>query len=135
MMLRSRLGGMVLGVALVGAMGLLPSLAQEPAKPSEAAAAAKPFRRVPPYFAKAGATPDQKAKIYAIRGRHQEKIAELRRQIVEAEAAELAECEAVLMDSQRKLLAQLRGEGQAKAKSRAQSLRAAAPAEAAKPGE
>ena len=123
MTLRSRLGGVLMGLALVGGLGVLPLFAQDSAKPSEKVAA-KEFRRVPPYFTKAGVTDEQRAKIYATRAKHQDKIADLKRQIDEAAAAELNECEAVLLDAQKKVLVQLRAEGQAKAKSRTKAARA-----------
>ena len=62
------------------------------------------FRRVPPYFGQIGLTPDQRERVYEIRGVYQATIADLKRQIEESQAAELAECEDVLTDAQRKLL-------------------------------
>ncbi len=123
MKLHLRIGGLLMGLTLAGIVGILPSVAQDPANPTVKASSTQ-FRRVPPYFGKAGATPEQKEKIYTIRAKHQEKISELKRQIREAESTELAECEAVLLESQRKILVQLRAEGQAKAKSRTKAARA-----------
>jgi hypothetical protein len=120
MTLRSRIGGVLLGLSLVGVMGILPSLAQEPAK-EDTAVASKAARRVPPYFAKVGATSEQKEKIYAIRAKHMVKIEALQKQIEEARAQELTECESVLLDSQKKLLEQFRAEAKSKAKSRAKA--------------
>jgi hypothetical protein len=119
MTLRSRVGGLVMGLALVGVMGFLPSLAQDPAKTD----AESQTRRVPAYFAKAGVSDEQREKIYAIRAKHQPKIAGLRKQLAEAEAAELSECETVLLDAQKKVLEQLRTEGKAKAKGRTKGAR------------
>jgi len=125
MKLHLRIGTLLVGLSLVGVVGILPSFAQDPANPA-AKPASTQFRRVPPYFGKAGATPEQKERIYVIRAKHQEKIADLKRQIEAAESAELAECEAVLLESQRRILVQLRTEGQAKAKSRTKAARAEA---------
>lgn len=130
MTLRSRIGGMVMGLSLVGALGILPSLAQEP-KDKADASAAKSARRVPPYFSKVGLTPEQKEKVYTIRGKHQARIEELKRQIDEAQAKEMEECEAVLLDSQKKMLQQFRAEAKANAETKAKS-KAKAKADAAK---
>ena len=70
----------------------------------EAAPALTQFRRVPPYFGQIGLTPDQRERIYDVRGVQQAKIAELKRQIEELETAEMSDCESVLTDAQRKLL-------------------------------
>lgn len=119
MTLRSRVGGLLMGLSLVGAMGFLPSLAQDPAKAkAKADAESKATRRVPAFFAKAGVTDEQREKIYAIRAKHQAKIEGLSKQLADARATELAECEAVLLDAQKKVLEQLRAENRVKAKGR-----------------
>ena len=126
MTLRSRVGGVLLGASLVAGMGAWPSLAQDPSEDpavpalkatTKAKAASKGYRRVPPNFGKVGLTGDQKEKIYEIRGRHQDEIEGLKAKIEEVEAREIAECEAVLLDSQRKVLADLRASGKTAKKS------------------
>ena len=113
MMLRSRVAGVAMGILLVAAMGLVPSLAQDPAAEKLVAKTAKTTvtktsRRVPPLFAKVGLTAEQKEKIYAIRGKHQAEIADLKAKIDEIEAKELIDCEDVLLESQKKVLNELR---------------------------
>jgi Spy/CpxP family protein refolding chaperone len=99
------------------------SLAQEPAtkkttekteKPATPIAPKKkgdPSRRVPDYFGQIGLTPAQKDTIYQVRKKHQETIDGLRKQISESESKSLAECEAVLTETQKKLLENLRSNG------------------------
>lgn len=123
MTLRSRIGGMVMGLSFVGAMGILPSLAQDPAKVNAELAAARNARRVPAYFAKVGVTPEQKEQIYSIRAKHQVTIEALKKQLDAAEGAELADCEAVLQGPQKKLLEQFRVEAKTKAKARVKAAR------------
>lgn len=67
-----------------------------------------PYRRVPSYFGQVGLSDQQKADIYALRGRYQAELAELERKIEELKRLEMEECESVLTESQRKLLGQLR---------------------------
>ena len=104
--------------------GIVPIFAQEP-KPetpqppaSTSAAVSKrtvdPNRRVPDYFGQIGLTPEQKEAIYKIRAKHAEKIDALKKQIAEAQAAMLAECESQLTDSQKKQLEFRRANGRAK---------------------
>lgn len=117
MALRSRIGGVLLGFSVVLVAGSLPSLAQDPVKEvatasptkkSKVSTGPRTLRRVPPYFGKVGLTPDQKEKIYEIRGKHQAEIEALKAQIEEVGAKELIECEGVLLDSQKKVLSDLR---------------------------
>ena len=89
--------------------GLMPIFAQEPKSESpETQSAPKktydPSRRVPDYFGQIGLTPEQKEAIYKIRAKHNEKIDALKKQIVDAQAAMLAECEAQLTEAQKKQL-------------------------------
>jgi Spy/CpxP family protein refolding chaperone len=125
MTLRSRVGGMVMGMALVGAMGIIPSFAQDPAKEDGEATASRASRRVPAYFSKAGVTPEQKEQIYAIRAKYQIKIEALKKQVDDAEQKELTDCENVLLPAQKKLLDQYRAEAKTKAKSRTKAAKAA----------
>ena len=111
MAFRPRVRGMFLGLALVGATGILPSLAQDPSEKSEAPS--KASRRVPAYFSKVGLTPEQREKIYGIRAKHADKIESLKKQIEDEQAKELSECEAILQDSQKKLLEEFRASGKA----------------------
>jgi hypothetical protein len=99
------------GAALV-LTGALTLVAQEPpaAKNSEASAkrAYDASRRVPAFYGEIGLTPEQRASIYKIRGKHQAKIADLQKQLDAARRDELAECETVLSDTQKQLLEQRR---------------------------
>jgi hypothetical protein len=109
---RGRLGALALSVSSLFLAAGLPLLAQdEPTKSSASAA----YRRVPPYFGQVGLTPDQRERIYSIRGEYQGQIAELKRQLAELQRQEIAECEAVLTDAQRKLLEQRRASRKAQA--------------------
>lgn len=67
-----------------------------------------PARRVPDFFGQIGLTPEQREAIYKIRARHQAKIAELEKQIAEIQAQEVNECEGMLTEAQKQLLAQRR---------------------------
>jgi hypothetical protein len=98
---------------------MIPTHAQDAEKSKQEAVSTKPFRRVPPYFSKAGISSDQKEKIYIIRGKYQPRIEALQKQIAEIQAQELAECESILLEPQKKVLDQLRSEGQSKSKSKA----------------
>ncbi len=86
--------------------------AQEPAasKPTDPPVKKKqdPARRVPPYFGQIGLTPEQKATIYGIQGKRQEKIEALEKQIAIEKAEMLAQCEGTLTEIQKKLLDNLR---------------------------
>lgn len=105
-----------IGLALLVAAGSFPLLAQDPAKdaPETHAAspaakrAADPSRRVPNHFGQVGLTAEQRESIYKIRKAHQEKVDALRAQIADVEAKSMTECEAVLNETQRKLLENLR---------------------------
>jgi hypothetical protein len=108
-----------LGLALLVAAGPLTLFARdEPAKadagkPSAPAARPKadPSRRVPNHFGQVGLTIEQRESIYKIRKAHAEKIEALRAEIAGVEAKAMAECEAVLTDTQKKLLENLRNAG------------------------
>lgn len=66
------------------------------------------YRRVPPFFGQVGLTPDQRERIYTIRGEYDQKIAELTRQLEALKAGEIADCEGVLTPAQKQLLVQIR---------------------------
>ena len=124
MTLRSRVGGVLLGLAMVGAVGILPSIAQDPGQEKATSKKGQNSRRVPPYFSKVGLTSEQREKVYEIRGKYQEEISALKAKIDDLQAKELADCEGVLLDSQKKVLTDLR--------STAKQSRKAAAAEKAK---
>ena len=111
---RSRFAAVCVTTTLVAGLGGLSLTAQEPAKVEKKVSSLA--RRIPSGFSKLGVTAEQKEKIYAVRGRHQEKIATLEQEIEAIKAKEIEECEAVLTDAQRKLLATLRDESKAKGK-------------------
>jgi len=89
------------------------SLGAQEAKPSpKVGESARPVakrsadasRRVPPFFGQLGLTDEQRESIYKIRGKHQEKLDALAKQVAEVQDAMMAECEAVLEDGQRQML-------------------------------
>jgi hypothetical protein len=127
----TRSGAAVLSGAVV-LMGALSLVAQEPpAKNADAPKAKRtnnPAHRVPDYFGEIGLTPEQKESVYKIREKHQAKIADLQKQLVAARKDELAECETVLNDTQKQLLADRRraaDEKKAAAKKKAAELKKA----------
>ncbi|WP_435017786.1 hypothetical protein TA3x_005406 [Tundrisphaera sp. TA3] len=108
----SRVGAVLLGTVAVIVAGSMPGLAQEPAGAKPATPAAKkkgdPSRRVPDYFGQIGLTPEQRTSIYGVQDKHMGKIEALEKQIEAVRAEMLAECENVLDETQKKLLANLR---------------------------
>ncbi len=111
-MIRKQIGLLALGVAAVLSMGQLPLVAQEPAPAKPAVPAPKkkadPAHRVPAYFGQIGLTTEQRASIYNLRAKRQEKIQALEKQIATEKAEMMAEAEAVLTETQRNLLVNLR---------------------------
>lgn len=77
-------------------------------KPGELKRKYDPARRVPPYFGQIGLNINQRESIYKIRSKHQSKMEDLEKQIAAIQSEMLTECEAVLTDTQRKLLENLR---------------------------
>jgi hypothetical protein len=129
MNVRNRIVSLVMGLGVSGAASLvaMPLLAQEPAaaRPGEVKAPAArrpvdPSRRVPDFFGQLGLSQPQREEIYKIRARHQQKLDELHKQIIQEQADMLSECEALLTDTQKQLLAQRR---QASASARARKLK------------
>ena len=108
-----RFGVLAAGAVAVMMVGTYPLGAQE-AKPSpKAESAGRPAakrlldtsRRVPPFFAQLGLTPEQREDIYTIRRKHQEKIDALAKQLADVRAEMLTECETILDDTQKQMLA------------------------------
>ena len=103
---------MILGVAGVVSLGAFRLAAQGPSKAkaddtSKSTAAKKavdPSRRVPPFFGQIGLSPEQKEEIYKVRGKHQEKIEALEKQIATIRGEMMAECESKLTDTQKQAL-------------------------------
>ena len=110
---------LALALALVFAAVPMPIRAADDAgKPTTATTAkpkADPSRRVPNHFGQVGLTPEQRESIYKIRKAQHEKIEALRAQILEVESKGMGECEAVLTETQRKLLENLRASSGSKA--------------------
>ncbi len=115
MIIRNGVFGLVLAtVALFGAMPLA-LVAQEPGgeepapsreqAPAATKKAVDPSRRVPPFFGQVGLTAEQKDAIYQVRSKHQARLDALKKEMAEVQAAMLNECEALLSDSQKQLLA------------------------------
>ena len=110
---RMRTVGGLAAVALVAAGTLVAQESSTTTRPSRKADNAArrnvdPSRRVPDFFGQIGLTPEQRESIYKIRGKHQSKIDELERQIDEIQAQMLGECEGVLTETQKQMLAQRR---------------------------
>jgi Spy/CpxP family protein refolding chaperone len=99
------------GFAVVFATSLL-ATAQEPkrSRPAEGSApptAKRPYdssRRVPDHFGQISLTAEQRESMYKIRGKYQDKIDSLEKQVQEVRAQVLSECEALLTDTQKQLL-------------------------------
>ena len=112
MPIQNRATVVLLGTLAAILAGSLPIGAQEPAKTTATTAVEKkkagPTRRVPDYFGQIGLTPDQRAGIYAVQDKHMTKIEALEKQIEAIKAEMMTESEAVLDDTQKKLLANLR---------------------------
>ncbi len=110
-------GARACGLALASFVSLcaLSIAADEPTAPVVAKKTVDPTRRVPPLFGQVGLTPEQKEEIYKIRAKHQAQIDALHKQLVQAQADQLADCEAVLTDAQKQLLT-LRREAAARAR-------------------
>jgi hypothetical protein len=70
--------------------------------------AVDPARRVPNYFGQLGLSEAQRESIYKIQSKHQPRIDALEKQIEEIRVQSLDECEAVLTDAQKKMLAERR---------------------------
>jgi hypothetical protein len=102
---------MLASFAAVLTLGSLPLVAQDSgtAKAEDKGETGSPkARRVPQYFGQIGLTPDQRESIYKIQAKHVAKIAALEKQIADARAAMMKECEGVLSDTQKQLLEQRR---------------------------
>jgi hypothetical protein len=100
------------GLVMTLAATTFSSYAQDPGKAdSTAKKKYDPSRRVPDHFAQVGLTAEQRESIYKIRKTHLDKIEALRKQIADHEAESMKECEALLTDTQKKLLENLRAGG------------------------
>lgn len=111
MKIRKHTGVVALGLVAVALSGRSPIVAQEPAPKSAEPAPKKkqdPARRVPAYFGQIGLTTEQRAGIYGLQAKHMEKIDALEKQIAAQRAQMLGESEAVLTETQKKLLDNLR---------------------------
>jgi Spy/CpxP family protein refolding chaperone len=110
MTIPKRIGAVVLSLAAIVLMGRFPLAAQEPSKEKTTPPPAqkKQTHRVPDYFGKIALTPDQKNNIYKVVDKRQEKIEALEKQIATERAEMLHECEALLNETQKKLLDNLR---------------------------
>jgi len=115
--IRIRAGALLFGMAAALTLATIPVGAQEPANADPAARrAGDPSRRVPPFFGQVGLTPEQRESIYKVRSKHQQKIDELKKQMAQAQAEMITECEAILNDTQKKLLVARRDASAAKSK-------------------
>lgn len=139
--MRSLIGRRLVAMVGVAAFVSMPLMAQEPegARPAAAAPQKKkavydPTRRVPPYFAQIGLSPEQREQLYKIRAKHQTRLDELRKEIATINDTILSESEAVLSQTQRDLLHQRREAAEVARKSRqAKPAEAASESTAAKP--
>ena len=121
-MIRTRTVSALSAVALIAGLSSFSTLAQDSKKATEKSSTTeKPAsttpvvkkksdqsRKVPDNFGKIGLSNEQRESIYKVRQSHQEKIASLKKQIDDIQAKEMAECEALLTDTQKKLLENLR---------------------------
>ena len=96
--------GLLAGSRPIEAQDPTPTKVADPAVKKKHDAA----RRVPAYFGQIGLTTEQRANIYNIQGKRLEKIEALEQQIAAEKAEMLAQCEASLTETQKKLLDNLR---------------------------
>jgi hypothetical protein len=132
MTIRARMGWVLPGLAVFLMLGTVSMRAQEPGG-APARKAVNPAHRVPTYFAQVGLTPDQRQKVYSVREKYAARVADLKKQIADIQAEELADCEKVLTDSQKQLLSQFRSAGGRR--SRAGAAEAPKPEPAPKPAD
>jgi hypothetical protein len=96
--------------------GGLPLAAQEPGttqaetktKTKSAKRSFDPTRRVPYHFGQLGLSDAQKESIYKIQAKHLPKVAALQKQLDELRGQMVKECESVLTDPQKQMLAERR---------------------------
>jgi hypothetical protein len=101
--------GAFAGIVALMTLAAIPLAAQDPKSDSPAARKTiDQARRVPPYFGQIGLSTEQREQIYKIREKRQHEILALYKQIEEIQGLEMTECEGVLTDAQKKLLAQRR---------------------------
>jgi hypothetical protein len=110
MTIRARIGWVFPGLAVFLMLGTVTMSAQEPGG-DPARKAVNPSHRVPPFFGQVGLTPDQRQKVYSVREKYAARVADLKKQIADVQAEELADCEKVLTDTQKQLLNQFRSGG------------------------
>jgi hypothetical protein len=137
MSIRNRTSALAFGLvfAAVVASGTIALPAQEPAPgnstgPVKSPATKRvvdPSRRVPSFFGQIGLTAEQKEAIYKVRGKHQQKIDDLEKQVATIQAEMLAECTSLLTEPQKKML-DYRREASVKAKQAKAAAKAKAPA-------
>jgi TolA-binding protein len=142
MSIRNRVGAVVFGSAVVALFAAFPLVAQEPPKNDGAAALPvtkrvyDPSRRVPDFFGQIGLTPVQKEDVYKIRAKHQKQIDELEKQVAKLRSEMVTECETVLTDTQKELLANLRKASvEARAARKKEQGKVKAAADSSKPAE
>ncbi len=75
------------------------------------------------YFGQVGLSTSQRERIYEIRTRHSQRIDALKQEIARLAAEEMSECESVLTEAQRRLLANRR----ASARARSSTKKSASP--------
>lgn len=90
----------------------------KPAAKADKKAPKKAKGRVPSYFAQVGLSGEQREKIYSVQGEYNGKIGELKKQIAELTSKRDAEVEAVLTETQKKQLDDLRAAAKKKADER-----------------
>jgi hypothetical protein len=89
---------------------------------SSAAKKADSSRRVPRYFGDLGLSDTQRERIYRIQARHQPKIDDLEKQLEDARAALIKDCEKELTASQKTALERRRKEASDKRKAAAKEM-------------
>jgi hypothetical protein len=90
----------------------------KPAAKAEKKAPKKAKGRVPPYFAQVGLSGEQRETIYTVQAEYNGKIGDLKKQIADLTAKRDTEVEAVLTETQKKQLDDLRATAKKKADER-----------------
>jgi hypothetical protein len=123
------LAAMGLGMSLLIAFGTMPLAAQDnPAAKKTAKADSPPpaasvqgTRRLPRYFGQVGISQEQRESIYTIQAKHQAQIESLAKQLADARAEMMRDCESALTDAQKQLLDQRRQAASKASKAKAQA--------------
>ncbi len=92
------------------------------AKPSASKKGSDPTRRVPRYFGDLGLSEQQRESIYRVQAKHQPKIDDLEKQLENARALLIKDCEKVLTPAQKTALERRRRDAAEKRKATAKDM-------------